>query len=398
MDTEVERIIKADTERQAKTLNLIASENHTSRAVREATASAMTDKYAEGYPSARYYAGCEYVDEVEKLAINRAKELFSAEYVNVQPHSGTQANMAVLFAFLKPGDTIMGMDLSCGGHLSHGSSSNFSGQLFKVVSYGVDPETHLIDFDKLLELAAVHQPRIIICGASAYPRAIDFEGFRKVADAVDALLLADIAHIAGLVAGGVHRNPIGVCDIVTATTHKTLRGPRGGMIMAGKEYERLLDKAIFPGIQGGPLMHIIAAKAVCFGEALKSEFKEYSAQVVKNAKALAEALNSLGFTLISGGTDTHLLLIDLRDEGMTGKEAEDALYREGIIVNKNTIPYDVRPPSVASGIRIGTPAVTTRGMKEAEMERIAYMINKVLRKGQSVKAELELMLKNFPIP
>ncbi|MBU1599581.1 serine hydroxymethyltransferase [bacterium] len=394
----VARLISADRQRQERTLNLIASENYASKAVREACASVLTNKYAEGYPGARYYAGCEFCDEVETLAIQRAKELFGAEYANVQPHSGTQANMAAYLAFLSPGDTIMGMDLACGGHLSHGSKVSFSGRLYNVVTYGVNPRTHLIDLEKVRELALTYKPKMIVCGASAYPRKIDFEAFRRIADEADCLLLADIAHIAGLIVGGVHSSPIEFCHITTTTTHKTLRGPRGGMIIAKEKYGKLIDKAVFPGIQGGPLMHIIAAKAVCFKEALSSEFKEYSAQIVKNAKVLADTLISLGFTLISGGTDNHLLLVDLSKENLTGKEAEATLYKEGIVVNKNTIPYDLKPPSITSGIRLGTPALTTRGMKESEMERIAYMIDTVLRKRTDVKDEVLALAKSFPMP
>ena len=398
IDSRIEQLISDDRERQERTLNLIASENYASRATRSACASVLTNKYAEGYAGARYYAGCEFCDEVETLAIQRAKELFKAEYVNVQPHSGTQANMAAYLAFLSPGDTIMGMDLACGGHLSHGSKVSFSGILYNVVTYSVDPKTHLIDLEKVRELALAHRPRMIVCGASAYSRTIDFEAFRRIADEVDCLLLADIAHIAGLIVGGVHPSPIKSCHIITTTTHKTLRGPRGGMIIANKEYGKLIDKAVFPGIQGGPLMHIIAAKAVCFKEALSPCFKEYSAQIIKNAKALADTLISLGFTLVSGGTDNHLLLVDLSKEIFTGKEAEAMLYGEGIVVNKNSIPYDSQPPSITSGIRLGTPALTTRGMKELEMERIASMIDKVLRKKVGIKDEVLALAKNFPIP
>jgi len=398
IDPDIERIISADRERQAKTLNLIASENYASSAVREACGSVLTNKYAEGYPGARYYAGCELCDEAEILAIQRAKELFGAEYVNVQPHSGTQANMAAYLAFLSAGDTIMGMDLACGGHLSHGSRVSFSGILYNVVTYGVNPRTHLIDLEKVRELALASQPKMIVCGASAYPRMIDFEGFRRIADEVNALLLADIAHIAGLIAGGVHSSPIESCHIITTTTHKTLRGPRGGMIIAREKYGKLIDKAVFPGIQGGPLMNIIAAKAICFKEALSPEFKEYSAQIVKNAKALADSLISLGFTLVSGGTDNHLLLVDISKASLTGKEAEQMLYKEGIVVNKNSIPYDSQSPSITSGIRLGTPALTTRGMKAPEMERIAYMIDAVLRKKAKVSDEVLALAKSFPVP
>ncbi|MDI6751681.1 MAG: serine hydroxymethyltransferase [bacterium] len=398
IDPRIKELIFADRERQEKTLNLIASENYASKATREACASVLTNKYAEGYPGARYYAGCEFCDRIETLAIQRAKELFKAEYVNVQPHSGTQANMAAYLAFLSPGDTIMAMDLACGGHLSHGSKVSFSGILYNVVTYSVDPKTHLIDLEKIRELALAHRPRMIVCGASAYPRIIDFKKFREVADSVGALLLADIAHIAGLIVGGAHPSPIESCHIITTTTHKTLRGPRGGMIITKEEYGRLIDKAVFPGIQGGPLMHIIASKAVCFKEALSADFKEYSVQITRNAKVLADTLISLGLTLVSGGTDNHLLLVDLSKEGLTGKEAEAMLYGEGIVVNKNAIPYDQKSPSITSGIRLGTPALTTRGMKEAEMERIAYAIDKILRKKVDVKDEVLALTKKFPIP
>ncbi len=397
VDTDVYGIIKQDEKRQKNTLNLIASENYASCAVRMAAASSLTNKYAEGYPGKRYYGGCEFADSVENLAIKRAKELFKAEYVNVQPHSGTQANMAAYFAFLSPGDTIMGMDLSSGGHLSHGNSFNFSGQIFKSIPYGVNPKTSLIDFNITRDLARKYNPRIIVCGASSYARIIDFKEFRKIADEVDAILVADIAHIAGLIVGGVHPSPVGICDIITTTTHKTLRGPRGGMIMAKEEYGKLIDKAIFPGIQGGPFMHIIAAKAVCFKEALSHSFKIYAEQVVKNAKVLAERLLSFGFKLITGGTDNHLVLLDLRDEGLTGNIAESLLCEQGIIVNKNAIPYDPLPPTITSGIRLGTPALTTRGMKENEMKELAGMIEKVLRKKENVKKRVGNLCRTFPI-
>jgi len=397
VDEEVYRIIKADYQRQENTLNLIASENYASLAVRMAAGSILTNKYAEGYPGARYYGGCCFVDQVESLAIERAKRLFNAEYVNVQPHSGTQANMAVYLAFLSPGDTIMGMDLQSGGHLSHGSSVNFSGQLFKSIPYGVNPKTGLIDFEMIRELAKKYNPRMIICGASSYPRTIDFKEFKNIANEIDALLVADIAHIAGLIVGGVHPSPVGIADCITTTTHKTLRGPRGGIIIAKEEYGRLIDKAIFPGIQGGPLMHIIAAKAVCFKEALSEDFKSYAKQIVKNAKVLGDTLLSLGFSLITGGTDNHLVLVDLRQEGLTGKEAESLLCEQGIIVNKNSIPYDPLPPSITSGIRIGTPALTTRKMGGDEMKEIARLIERVIRKKEDVKKRVGELCSLFPI-
>ncbi|HAW50149.1 TPA: serine hydroxymethyltransferase [bacterium] len=397
VDSEVYQAIEKDNQRQNNSINLIASENYTSLAIREACSSMMTNKYAEGYPGRRYYGGCEFVDIVENLAIERAKELFGVEYVNVQPHSGTQANMAVYIAFLKPGDTIMGMDLSCGGHLSHGSKVNFSGEIFNAVTYWVSPKTYELDYDSIRALAKRYEPRMIICGASAYPRIIDFNIFKKIADEVDAILVADIAHIAGLIASDVHPSPVGTCDLITSTTHKTLRGPRGGMIMGKEEYGRLIDKTVFPGIQGGPLMHIIAGKAVCFKEALSNEFREYAKQIVKNAKALADCLLSFGFKLITGGTDNHLLLIDLRDEGLVGRDAEKLLEQQGIIVNKNAVPYDSQPPTITSGIRIGTPAVTTRGMKEDEMKEIARMINTVLRDKKDVKKDVLSLCQNFPV-
>lgn len=397
VDEEVYRIIKQEEERQRNTLNLIASENYASHAIRAACASFLTNKYAEGYPGRRYYGGCEMADEIESLAIKRAKELFNAEYVNVQPHSGTQANMAAYLAFLSPGDTIMGMDIQSGGHLSHGSSFNFSGQLFKSIPYGVNPKTNLIDFDMLYDLARKHKPHMIICGASSYPRTIDFKGFREIADEVGAILLADIAHIAGLIVGGVHPSPIGICDIVTTTTHKTLRGPRGGIIMAKEEYGKLIDRIVFPGIQGGPLMHIIGAKAICFKEALQDEFKDYARKIVQNAAVLAESLLSYGFKLITGGTDNHLILIDLTNEGITGDIAEKRLCEQGIIVNKNCIPYDPLPPTITSGIRIGTPALTTRGMGEDEMKKIARMIEAVIRRGEDVKGDVAALCLEFPI-
>lgn len=378
-DPDVAEIIACEIEREKETLNLIASENYASLAVLEAQGSLMTNKYAEGYPGARYYGGCESVDRVERLAILRAMELFGCEHVNVQPHSGTQANMAVYLAVLKPGDRILAMDLSCGGHLSHGSKVSFSGRLFEVMVYGVDRTSQTIDLDSLFRLAQESRPRMIIAGASAYPRIIDFKGFREVADSVGAYLMADIAHIAGLVASGLHPGPIPYAHFTTTTTHKTLRGPRGGMIMCGKEFGTRIDKTIFPGIQGGPLMHTIAAKAVCFKEALSQEFVEYQRQVIENAKILAEELIDLGYELVSGGTDNHLLLIDLSKKEITGREAEELLGRAGIVVNKNAVPFDPKPATITSGIRIGTPALTTRGMRQDEMREIARMIDEVLR-------------------
>jgi glycine hydroxymethyltransferase len=403
LDQEIYRAIRAETDRERENLVMIASENYASRAVLEAQANVMTNKYAEGYPSARYYGGCEYVDEVETLAISRAKRLFGAEYVNVQPHSGSQANMAVYLGFLEPGDVIMGMDLSHGGHLSHGSSVNFSGAIFKPIYYGLDPKTQLIDYDQVRDLAKTHRPKMIISGASAYPRLIDFSRFREIAHENGAYLVADIAHIAGLVAVGLHPSPVGEADFTTATTHKTLRGPRGGLIISREKHRGQLDKAIFPGIQGGPLMHIIAAKAVAFGEALRPEFADYQGQVVANAKELAEDLMGFGFDLVSGGTDNHMILIDLTAKGINGKEAETALWKAGIVANKNSIPFDKRGPQVTSGLRLGTPALTTRGMKEPEMREIAGLIRKVLGKPDSDSSLLEVreavseLCRQFPI-
>jgi len=377
VDPEVYEAIKKEILREEEKIVLIASENYVSQAVLEAQGSVFTNKYAEGYPGKRYYGGCEFADRVEELAILRAKELFGAEHVNVQPHSGTQANMAVLLGFLKPGDTILGMSLKHGGHLSHGAPANFSGMLYRTVFYGVD-ENGFIDYNEVKRLAKQHRPRLIIVGASAYSRIIDFEKFAEIAREVGAYLLADIAHIAGLVAAGLHPSPVPYADFVTTTTHKTLRGPRGGMIMCKKEYAKVIDRMIFPGIQGGPLMHVIAAKAVAFKEALTERFRRYQAQIVKNAKRLAQELIKRGFKIISGGTDNHLFLVDLRGTGITGKEAEEALDMAGITVNKNSIPHDDTPPSITSGIRLGTPCVTTRGMTEEEMVKIAEFITEVL--------------------
>ncbi|MCX5878087.1 MAG: serine hydroxymethyltransferase [Deltaproteobacteria bacterium] len=403
MDPEVARAIEAEIEREKNTLVLIASENYASRAVMEATASVMTNKYAEGYPKKRYYGGCDYVDIVERLAIERARKLFRAEYANVQPHSGSQANMAVYFSFLKPGDTILGMDLSHGGHLTHGSPVNFSGNFFKVVSYGLHEKSQLIDYDQVEDLAKKHKPKMVVAGASAYPRVIDFHRFREIASRVGAYFMADIAHIAGLVVAELHPSPVNEADFITSTTHKTLRGPRGGLILSEERYGPSLDKGLFPGIQGGPLMHIIAAKAVCFGEALRPEFRHYQQQVVRNARTLAEELAGTGFELISGGTDNHLLLIDLSARGLSGLEAERALGAAGLVVNKNVVPSDQRGPRVTSGLRIGTPAVTTRGMKEEEMKIIARLIRRVLEHPeqeavhQQVRAAVVELCREFPI-
>ena len=373
-----------------------------SEMVLEAQGCLMTNKYAEGYPGKRYYGGCEYVDQAENLAIERATELFGADYVNVQPHSGAQANMAVYFAVLEPGDTMMGMDLSHGGHLTHGSPVNFSGFLYNVVSYGVDAENQRIDFNQVRELAKKHRPKMIIAGASAYPRTIDFKTFRGIADEIDAVFVTDMAHIAGLVAADEHPDPIPHSHIVTTTTHKTLRGPRGGMIMSEESYAKKLGSKVFPGSQGGPLMHVIAAKAVALKEALTPEFKDYQEQIIKNASAMAEELLSQGFTLVSGGTDNHMMLIDLRDEDYTGKDAEEALDLAGITVNKNTVPFETRSPFITSGVRVGTPAVTTRGMKEPEMVQIVRWIAQVLRNRddaaflEKVKSEIRALCDNFP--
>jgi glycine hydroxymethyltransferase len=374
VDPDVHRAVVAETRRQNDGLELIASENFVSAAVLEAAGSPLTNKYAEGYPGRRYYGGCEHVDTVERLAIERAMELFGAEHVNVQPHSGTQANMAVYFGFLRPGDKLMGMDLSCGGHLTHGHRLSYSGRDFEVVAYGVDRESERIDYEAVAEQARRERPKLIVVGASAYSRILDFAAFRRIADEVDAFLMADIAHIAGLVAAGLHPSPVPYCDFVTTTTHKTLRGPRGGMVMCREEHAKTLDRALFPGIQGGPLMHVVAAKAVAFQEARQGSFRTYQQRIVTNAKALAAAIAARGFRIVSGGTDNHLFLVDVAAGGLTGKIAEEALEATGITVNKNTIPYDEKPPLVASGVRLGTPAVTTRGMGEPEMDRIAELI------------------------
>jgi len=402
-DPEVAGAILRDIERQQTRLNLIASENYASRAILEAQGSVLTNKYAEGYPGRRYYGGCEFVDEVERLAIERAKSLFGAEHANVQPHSGTQANFAAYFALLEPGDRILAMDLAHGGHLTHGSPVNFSGRLFQVIAYGVHPETETIDYDQVAHLAREHRPRMIVAGATAYPRVFDFARLRQIADEVGAYLLVDMAHFAGLVAGGVHPNPVPYADIVTSTTHKTLRGPRSGLILCKAELARQVDRAVFPFSQGGPLMHVVAAKAVCFHEAAQPAFRSYAEQIVRNARALAEELLRRGYRLTSGGTDNHLMLVDLRNKGLTGKVAEAALGEAHIIVNKNMVPFDPQKPAVTSGIRIGTPAVTTRGMKEDEMRRIAGWIDAVLRSpgdpevAARVRADVHELCSSFPI-
>lgn len=400
-DPEVGSAMAEEQARQKRNLELIASENIVSPAVMAAMGSLLTNKYAEGYPGKRYYGGCYAVDKVEEIARKRACELFGAEHANVQPHSGAQANMAVYFAMLTPGDTVMGMNLNEGGHLTHGSPVNMSGKYFNFVPYGVDSETHRIDYDKVLEIAKECKPKMIVAGASAYPRIIDFAKFREIADEVGALLMVDMAHIAGLVAAGVHPNPVPYCDFVTTTTHKTLRGPRGGMILCKEKYAKAIDKAIFPGTQGGPLMHIIAAKAVCLGEALKPEFKEYGKQIVKNCEALADGLVKRGCKLVSGGTDNHVLLMDLRDTGVTGKELEARLDDCYITVNKNTIPNEPLSPFVTSGVRIGTAAVTTRGLKEEDCDKIAEYITLVLNDYEGnkdkVRAGVEEICKKYPL-
>ena len=403
VDPEVAEIIRLETDRQAGKLELIASENFVSTAVMEAAGSTLTNKYAEGYPGRRYYGGCEFVDMVENLAIERAKRLFGVDHVNVQPHSGTQANMAVYFSVLEPGDTILGLNLAHGGHLSHGSQVNFSGRFFKVIPYGVERTTERIDFDTLRSLAKTHKPKLIVVGASSYPRTLDFAKFSEIAKEVGALVMTDIAHIAGLIVSGLHPSPVPHAEFVTTTTHKTLRGPRGGMIMCKAAYAPVLNKQVFPGMQGGPLMHIIAAKAVAFAEALSPEFASYQRQIVANAKALAEALQGYGFRLVSGGTDTHLMLVDLRGKGLTGKTAETALDQAGITVNKNAIPFDDEKPTVTSGIRIGTPAVTTRGMREGEMGEIATLIADALKDVSNaaalkgVAARVKELCDSFPL-
>ena len=419
-DGELYEILKREISREESTLELIASENFTSKAVMEMTGGVMTNKYAEGYPGKRYYGGCEIVDEAENLARLRLNQLFNAKYSNVQPHSGSQANMAVFMTFLKPGDTIMGLDLAHGGHLTHGSTVNFSGHLYNSVSYHVDKKTGLVDFDEVFSVAIEYKPKIIICGGSAYPRFIEFDKFKEIADKVDAFLMGDIAHPSGLVAAGLHPSPFPYCDVVTSTTHKTLRGPRGGIIMMGKDFENpwgkiapksgrikmvseLIDAAVMPGVQGGPLMHVIAAKAVAFGEALKPEFKNYGMQVINNAKIMAEEFLTMGYDLISGGTDTHVLLIDLTSKNITGKNAENILGKAGITLNKNMVPFDTRSPFITSGIRIGTPAITTRGMGEVEIKKIVTWINKILMNPDqddlinNIRKKVFSLCSDFPI-
>jgi glycine hydroxymethyltransferase len=403
VDPEVYAAILGETKREAFQLELIASENFVSEAVLEALGSVMTNKYAEGYPGRRYYGGCEYVDVVENLARERAKKLFGCEHVNVQPHSGSQANMGVYFCVLKPGDTILGLNLSHGGHLTHGSPVNFSGKFFKVYFYGVRKDTEVLDYDEILKIAKECKPKMIVTGATAYPRILDFAKFRQIADEVGAYLMADIAHIAGLIIAGIHPSPVPLADFVTTTTHKTLRGPRGGLIMCKEKYAKVLDKEIMPGIQGGPLMHVIASKAVAFKEALQPSFKEYQIQIVKNAKALAQELLNYGYHVVAGGTDTHLMLVSFVEKGITGKVVEEALDKSGITVNKNTVPFDPQKPFITSGIRIGTPAVTTRGMKETEMRKIGRFINETISNlgneevYKKIRKEVEELCREFPL-
>ena len=419
-DTELFNILEKELDREESTIELIASENFTSQAVMEMTGGVMTNKYAEGYPGKRYYGGCEVVDQAENIARDRLKSLFKAEYTNVQPHSGSQANMAVFMTFLNPGDTVLGLDLAHGGHLTHGSHVNFSGQLYNFISYHVDKNTGRVDFNEVEQLAKKNKPKLIICGGSAYPRFVEFEKFREIADKVKAFLMADVAHPSGLIAGGVHPSPIPYCDVVTSTTHKTLRGPRGGIIMMGKDFENpwgkvapksgrvkqvseLIDTTVMPGIQGGPLMHVIAAKAIAFGEALKPDFKIYTQKIVENAKAMADEFIKRGYNLVSGGTDTHVMLIDLSNKNINGKQAEIALGKAGITLNKNMVPFDTRSPFVTSGIRIGTPAITTRGMGKEEMIQIVDWINKIIEKPESdvtaegIKKEVAALCSNFKI-
>ncbi len=402
-DPEIAKAISAENRRQEDHIELIASENYTSRAVMEAQGSSLTNKYAEGYPGKRYYAGCEFVDIAEQLAIDRVKELFNAEFANVQPHSGTQANQAVFFATLKPGDTVLGMSLPHGGHLTHGSPVNMSGKWFNVVAYGLEPETELIDYSGVERLAKEHKPKLIIAGASAYSRVIEWARFREIADAVGAYLMVDMAHYAGLIAADVYPTPVGIAHFVTSTTHKTLRGPRGGFILAGKEHEKLINSAVFPGLQGGPLMHVIAAKAVAFKQALSHEFKVYQARVLENARVLATVLQNRGLRIVSGGTDSHMFLVDLRAKNITGKDAEAALTRANITVNKNAIPNDPQKPFVTSGVRIGSPAVTTRGFSEIECEELAHLIADVLdapsdaKTQKRVAAGVKSLTTKFPV-
>jgi glycine hydroxymethyltransferase len=402
-DPEVAEAIRNETERQGRQLEMIASENFVSEAVLEALGTVLTNKYAEGYPGKRYYGGCEFVDVAETLAIARAKEIFGADHANVQPHSGAQANTAVYLAACKPGDTILGMNLSHGGHLTHGHPLNFSGKYFNVVAYGVRKEDERIDYEELKRLAVEHKPKVIVVGASAYPRTIDFAAVRAAADASGSLIMADIAHIAGLVAAGIHPSPVPHCEFVTTTTHKTLRGPRGGLILCKEAWAKEIDRAVFPGVQGGPLMHVIAAKAVAFKEALAPEWKAYQRQIVANAAALAKALQGEGWRLVSGGTDNHLMLVDVFAKGITGKVAEKALDKAGITANKNTIPFDTNSPMVASGIRLGTPAITTRGMKEADMAEVARLVSRALQAVENetelaeVKREVRKVCERFPL-
>ena len=403
VDPQIFQVVEAETRRQNDNLVMIASENYASRAVIEAQASVLTNKYAEGYPGKRYYSGCEYVDIAENLAIERSKKIFKAEYSNVQPHSGSQANMAVYFSILKPGDVLLGMDLAHGGHLTHGSSASFSGTFYKSIFYGVDPVTHLIDFNQVRSLARSLKPKLIIAGASSYPRIIDFREFKEIAEDIGAYFMADMAHIAGLVAAGVHPSPIPFADFVTSTTHKTLRGPRGGFILAREKYAKAINAQVFPGIQGGPFMHIIAAKAVAFNEVMTPEFNDYQRQIVINAKILAEELLSQGLELISGGTDNHIVLINLTGTDLTGRDGEIALRKAGIYANKNNVPFDKKGPNVTSGIRLGTPALTTRGMKESEMKNIAEWIARVLEKPfddkvlGDVKSMVSALCRQFPL-
>ena len=419
-DSELFHILGKEIHREESTLELIASENFTSQAVMEMAGGVMTNKYAEGYPGKRYYGGCDFVDEAENLARDRLSELFGAEYTNVQPHSGSQANMAALMTFIKPGDTVLGLDLAHGGHLTHGSPVNFSGQLYNFISYHVSRETGRVDFNEVDRLAKEHQPKLIICGGSAYPRFIEFEMFKEIADKCNAFLMADIAHPSGLVAAGLHPSPMPYCDVVTSTTHKTLRGPRGGIIMMGKDFENpwgkiaaksgrvkmvseLIDSTVMPGIQGGPLMHIIAAKAVAFGEALKPEFKTYAKNVINNAKSMADEFLKLGYHLVSDGTDTHVMLIDLSTKNITGKSAEINLGKAGITVNKNMVPFDERSPFVTSGIRVGTPAITTRGMGDSEIRKIVRWMNQIILDPDNeslqstIKSDVNALCSNFPI-
>jgi glycine hydroxymethyltransferase len=403
-DSKVTKILSLEAERQASTVNLIASENHASRAVLEAQSSVLTDKYAEGYPGNRYYSGCVHVDEIEDLAIERAKKLFKAEHANVQAHSGSQANMAAYSILLEHGDTVMGMSLSHGGHLTHGSEVNFSGKWYNFVPYGVDRKTEMLDYDEIERLALEHKPQLVIAGASSYSRIIDFERLRHIADKVGAKLLVDMAHIAGIIAAGLHPSPVPYAQVTTSTTQKTLRGPRGGFILCDKELASAIDAAVFPGMQGGPYMHIIAAKAVCFYEAMQPEFVDYQRSVLENARTLASELQRYGMRIVSGGTDNHIVLVDLSPQGITGKDAEEALERAGITVNRNTIPFDPKPPRITSGIRLGTPAVTTRGFGTEEMKRIASLIAKVLspsgdkRAQEQVRQKVREMCQKFPIP